>query len=264
MSAEGSPSRKVIWRAFTGHTPERLLGPFATRPPRMERQRAGGRCPGVHQRRGSPSSPRCDEGSIVSTNSSRMNVWGSSSGSASSPRNVSRSLRLGRSAPPSSIPVLGPIAASEISSSFWASEGSASSPRARQARQEPCRPRSIFGRLGPQSESTAAIARPPAVSSRQRWLLACHSAFEQSERLGSVPTSKRVAKKASRGLKSPKVSKAQKSIDASALAQAKPKAKPATKPKTAKPKAKPAANRKPKPASKAKPAAKAKARPKRK
>lgn len=36
-----------------------------------------------------------------------------------------------------------------------------------------------------------------------------------------MPTSKRVAKKASKGLKSPKTTKAQKSIDASALAQTK-------------------------------------------
>jgi len=41
----------------------------------------------------------------------------------------------------------------------------------------------------------------------------------------AVPTSKRVAKKASKGLKSGKTTKAQKSIDASALAQTKKKAK---------------------------------------
>jgi hypothetical protein len=41
-----------------------------------------------------------------------------------------------------------------------------------------------------------------------------------------MPTSKRVAKKASKGLKSSKTTKAQKSVDASALAQSKKKAKP--------------------------------------
>jgi len=55
-----------------------------------------------------------------------------------------------------------------------------------------------------------------------------------------MATSKRIAKKASRGLKNPKVSKAQKSIDASALSQTKPKAKPKLRPQTtAKPKPKP-------------------------
>jgi hypothetical protein len=41
-----------------------------------------------------------------------------------------------------------------------------------------------------------------------------------------MATSKRVAKKASKGLKSPKSTKTQKSIDASALAQTKHKPKP--------------------------------------
>lgn len=91
---------------------------------------------------------------------------------------------------------------------------------------------------------------------------------------GQVPTSKRVAKKASRGLKNPKVSKAQKSIDASALAQGKPRAKakptakrkvakPAAKPKPTKPKAaKPKAKLKAQTAAKAKAKAKAKPTPK--
>jgi hypothetical protein len=46
-----------------------------------------------------------------------------------------------------------------------------------------------------------------------------------------MPTSKRVAKKASKVLKSPKATKTQKSVAASDLAQAKKKAKPKTKPK---------------------------------